>query len=179
VTTDLGLATSAARTAFDLARRADPAELATTVSLIDALLRRCCTGVAAVRAVSDHHVRARGRRVAGQVLALVSPSAESPRESLLRVLLVLAGLPQPCVQHEVRDAAGRFVARLDLAWPDLLVAIEYDGAHHQERLQHSRDLRRHNALRALGWVVIQVDARQFADPDTLIALVREILASRR
>ena len=113
-----------------------------------------------------------------QVLALADPGAESPRESALRVLLVLAGLPRPTTQFEVRDDDRRFVARLDLAWPELKIGIEYDGAHHRDPAQHSRDLRRHNALRARGWIVIQIDARQFADPEQVVALVRQLLTGR-
>jgi len=111
-------------------------------------------------------------------LSLADPRAESPRETALRLLLVAAGLPRPESQVEVRDGV-RFVARLDLAWPQARVAIEYDGAHHRGFLQHSRDLERHNALRALGWIVIQVDARLMSQPDRLVALVHRALDGRR
>jgi very-short-patch-repair endonuclease len=51
------------------------------------------------------------------------------------------------------------VARLDLGWPEHRVGLEYDGAVHRERRQHSRDLDRHNAIRTAGWTVLQVDQR--------------------
>jgi hypothetical protein len=54
-------------------------------------------------------------------------------ESRLRMLLVLAGLPEPTVNHIVRDDRGNWVRRFDLAYPDLRIAIEYDGRHHIER----------------------------------------------
>ena len=178
IDTDLGPATSPARTTFDLARRSTPTGIAAAVGVADALLRLVPGGIPAVRVLADRHLAVRGRRQAMQVLALADPGAESPRESALRVLLVLAGLPRPTTQFEVRDDDRRFVARLDLAWPELKIGIEYDGAHHRDPGQHSRDLRRHNALRARGWIVIQIDARQFADPEQVVALVRQLLAGR-
>jgi len=75
----------------------------------------------------------------------------------------------------VREADGTFVARLDLAWPQLKVAVEYDGEHHRAREQYSRDLDRHNRLRLLGWTVIQVDAELLRRPERLVALVAAAL----
>jgi very-short-patch-repair endonuclease len=72
---------------------------------------------------------------------------------------------------------GGFIARLDLAWPERKVAIEYDGAHHLSRRQHSRDLERHNRLRAAGWTVLQVDAAQFARFDAIVATLARLLAA--
>jgi very-short-patch-repair endonuclease len=177
VTTDLGPATSPARTAFDLGRRCELA-VAEAVAVVDALIRLAPGGIYGVRELAATHLRARGRRRLFDVLALADPRAESRPESLLRVLLILRGLPRPAAQYQVRDPRGGFVARLDLAWPQLRIGIEYDGAYHGEPGQHSRDLRRHNRLRALGWVVIQVDSRQLADPDALIALLLDVLAAR-
>ena len=169
-----GRCTTPARTAFDLARRLP---LDRAVAAADALLRTTGTPVEDLQAVLDAHGGVRGRRRAALVVPLVDPRAESPRESMLRVALVEAGLPTPVPQHEVW--AGReFVARLDLAWPDLKVAIEYDGAHHRERDQHSRDLARHNRLRTLGWTVFQVDADQLRSPGRLLAEVRVTLERR-
>ena len=62
-----------------------------------------------------------------QAVALSDGRAESPPESRLRVLLALAGIPA-VPQHTVRDGSGQFVARVDLAYPDRRIAIEYDGA---------------------------------------------------
>jgi very-short-patch-repair endonuclease len=49
-------------------------------------------------------------------------------ESRLRLLVVLSGLPEPVTQHPVQTLRG--VYRLDLAWPSVRVALEYDGRHH-------------------------------------------------
>jgi hypothetical protein len=91
-------------------------------------------------------------------LPLVEQASESVRETRLRLLFQAAGLPVPVVQFEVRGAGGRFVARLDLAWPELKVAAEYDGDHHREQAQFRRDVARLNALRESGWVVLRFTA---------------------
>jgi hypothetical protein len=71
----------------------------------------------------------RGTRRARRGVGLADGRAESPPESSLRVLPRLAGLT-PGPQYVVRDAEGRFVARVDLAFPEQRVAVEYDGAWH-------------------------------------------------
>jgi very-short-patch-repair endonuclease len=40
------------------------------------------------------------------------------------------GVPEPTRQHVVEDN-GEFVARVDLAWPDLGTFHELDGEHHK------------------------------------------------
>ncbi|WP_222263215.1 endonuclease domain-containing protein [Modestobacter marinus] len=82
-------------------------------------------------------------------MALADGRAESPPESRLRVLLTMAGLP-PVPQWSVRRADGVFIARVDLAYPAVRLAVEYDGAWHGEPGQLGRDRRRLNALVAAG-----------------------------
>lgn len=63
------------------------------------------------------------------------------------------GVPAPVTQHVVVDADGEFIARLDLAWPDEMVAREYDSVkwHRPDRIEH--DEVRRQRLEALGWSV--------------------------
>lgn len=99
-----------------------------------------------------HVVRAR------RALELSDPRAESPPESRLRVALLEAGLT-PVPQYEVRDATGRFLARVDLALPDLRIALEHDGrAVHDRADAFVADRRRQNALVAAGWIVLRFTA---------------------
>lgn len=51
-------------------------------------------------------------------------------ETWLRLLIVVAGLPEPVTNLNVHDASGRWIARPDLLYPAYRVAIEYDGYHH-------------------------------------------------
>lgn len=57
-------------------------------------------------------------------------AVESPKETQTRLMIVDAGLPEPVIQHEVWNG-GEFVARLDLAYPDRRIAIEYEGDGHR------------------------------------------------
>ncbi len=62
-------------------------------------------------------------------MRLADGLAESPQETRLRLRLHRSGLPPPVAQYEVR-CDGRFVARVDLAWPEQRLALECDGAWH-------------------------------------------------
>jgi very-short-patch-repair endonuclease len=111
---------------------------------------------------------------------LADGRAESPQESRLRVRLCLAGLTVPEVQYPIFGRDG-FVARVDLAWPQLKIAIEYDGLIHvgSARQMH-RDRRRLNRLAAEGWIVLHVTAERLRDDfPGFVAEVRATLRSRR
>jgi very-short-patch-repair endonuclease len=96
-------------------------------------------------------------------------------ESRVRVLLVCGGLPTPVSQFEVFDPPGHFVARLDLAFPEAKLAVEYDGAQHWQ--QRRADDRRRDALRALGWTVLVYSAADYyQDPTRIVGDVRAALS---
>jgi hypothetical protein len=77
----------------------------------------------------------------------------------------------------VKDA-GRFVARVDLAYPDLRIGIEgVSEMWHRGHRAWQRDLERLNGLQALGWWIIHVTWRDLTDrPDQV---VNWILRARR
>lgn len=121
-----------------------------------------------------------GRRVGirrlRQAIKLIRTDSWSPRESAVRCHLVLAGLPEPELNHDVYDDSGRFLACVDLAYPERRVAIEYHGMLHRDR--YAADVERIAALRAAGWIVIEVTAALFRTPDGLVARVRAALRGR-
>ena len=126
-----------------------------------------------VRARSD-----RGIRDARRAVDLVDPRAESRPESQVRVHLVLAGL-DPVPQYWIEDASGP-IARTDLAFPELKVAVEYDGQWRDGQLwalNHDRE--RLNRIHAAGWVVVFVTAPLLATPHRMVATVQAELAARR
>ncbi|MFI7512383.1 DUF559 domain-containing protein [Micromonospora echinofusca] len=147
--------TTPLRTAFDLGRQTPRDE---ALVAVDALLHRRVVKLATLRAYADARPGWPGLSLLREVLALAEPLAESPMETRLRLLLLDAGLPPAIAQHDVRDAVGRFVGRVDLAWPALRVAVEYDGDHHRERTHFRQDVARLNALRAAGWIVLRFTA---------------------
>ena len=111
--------------------------------------------------------------------ALVRDGVDSPMETRVRLLLVWAGLPEPVVNLRVTDATGHD-RRLDLCYPFLKIAIEYDGRHHIEREpQWNQDLRRRENLEADGWRFVVVTSNGvFKEPEDTIARVVQALAQR-
>jgi hypothetical protein len=85
-----------------------------------------------------------------RALALHDRGAESPKETWLRLIVVGAGYPAPQTQIPVRCPSGAMYY-LDLGWPDLLLALEYDGAHHRtDPAQFARDIVRLEDLAGAG-----------------------------
>ena len=139
------------RTFVELAGELDLVDL---VVLGDSLVRRGLVGPDALRASAARPQRW-GQRAAAAA-AYVRVGVDSAPESRLRLLLVLAGLPEPTVALEVRDRRGR-MRRLDLAWHAVRVAAEYDGRHHIERRQQWQDdLARREDLELEGWRFVVV-----------------------
>ena len=60
---------------------------------------------------TDSESGRRGIQNVRRMLAHVEPAAESPMESRLRMLLVMAGLPRPRAQVSIHDRWGRFAGR--------------------------------------------------------------------
>lgn len=167
--------TTPLRTAFDLATRTG---LVDAVVAADGLGRRGGFTGHDLAALADRRPGLRGVRRVRRVAELMDPRSESPMETRTRLVVVLGGLPVPELQHEVFDEYG-FVARLDAAWPEFRVALEYDGRDHALDDQRGRDLDRREALRRLGWEVIVVTGRQvYRRPDGIVARVREALTAR-
>ncbi|WP_433530507.1 endonuclease domain-containing protein [Micromonospora sp. CA-263727] len=167
--------TSPERTCWDLALWLDLVE---AVVVVDALLSRRLTDVPALRGYAVARAGRRGWRAMLRAVELADAGAESPQESRTRVRLVLAGLPRPRTQWVVSDR-GRFVARLDLAWPEYRVAVEYDGLWHDDPEQFHSDRRRLNQLVGDDWIILHVTAKRFReDFDGFVAEVRAALRSR-
>lgn len=91
-----------------------------------------------------------------------------------------AGLPAPVQQHQVRRPDGR-LARIDLAYPAEMVAIELDGwDHHGRRSAFDPDRIRRNELTLLGWNVYQFTSTMADDVlTTTIAAALGVAGARR
>ena len=117
------------------------------------------------------HLGARGSAQLDEVLRLANRLSQSPMESRIRLAIVLDGLPVPVLQHP----AGPFF--LDLSYPALKIAIEYDGDAHRTQERAMRDLDRQAWLTANGWTVLRFTAFQVLyRPWEVVARVRYELA---
>ncbi|MER7073365.1 hypothetical protein [Terrabacter sp. NPDC000476] len=120
--------TSPLQTFRDLAHVLDLVDL---VVLGDSLVRRHCFTVEELRtfvagATGPHS------RLARRAASLVRTGVDSAMETRLRLLIVLAGLPEPEVDHRVHDSDGTLLRRFDLSYPAHRLVIEYDGRQHAE-----------------------------------------------
>jgi very-short-patch-repair endonuclease len=119
---------------------------------------------------------ARARKAA----RFVRKGVDSPKETRLRMLLVLAGLPEPTVNVIIRNPDGSWRMRFDLSYPGMKLIIEYDGRQHAENSgQWRRDLIRREELDRLGWRLIVVTSDDLRDaPETVLMRVRDALIDR-
>jgi hypothetical protein len=147
--------TTPARTAFDIGRHT--VERVRAIQRLDALANATGVKVVDVEALMTAHPGMRGLTRLRAVLPLVDGGAESPQETDARLALIDAGLPAPQTQLEIFGEYGEFIARVDMAYESVKVAIEYDGPQHwTDPLVRQRDIDKGVALAELRWHVIRV-----------------------
>jgi very-short-patch-repair endonuclease len=142
---------------------------------VDESLRRKIVTLRSLRHVAED-LEGRGRlrcTVMREILEHRLPGynpGESEPERRIADLLVRAGLPEPKRQHPVVVGGRRY--RIDLCYPDLRIAIEYDGwDFHRGRRSFDSDRVRGNDLVVLGFQVLRFTSRSSdqASVDTVCA----------
>lgn len=162
--------TSALRTALDLARRE---ERTAAVIALDALSRVGGFAPQKVLDLATLHPGERGISRLPGFVALANPLAESPMETRVRLALHDHGVRPPVLQHPV----GKY--RIDLAYPDLLLGIEYDGGYHLDPERAREDLAKQAFLTRYGWEILRPTAGQvLRHPDHMVGDVCRHLADR-
>jgi hypothetical protein len=112
-------------------------------------------------------------------LPLVRTGAASRTETWTRLTLVDGGLPEPLLDYDVYDEVRRFIARVDMAYPQWKIVIEYEGEHHNSADEWEHNIDRYAALEAEGWLIIRVTrSLLFTTPDKLVARVRGAISRR-
>lgn len=171
---DGSLVTAPMRTVADLGR---VLSLQQAVVSADSALRLELASVAELK-TALRSARGQGSGRLRQVSELVDPLSGSVLESLLRVVLVTAGLPVPKTQYWIQDGS-QLLTRVDFCWPDRRLIVEADGfAFHSDRAAYRRDRERMNRLEQLGWRVLRFtweDVRR--RPDHVIGVVRGCLGA--
>jgi len=116
----------------------------------------------------------RGSKKLRNALLMMRAGTDSAPETLLRLLLTGAGLPEPEVNGEVATGVGTFHG--DLVFRDARVVVEYDGEQHRtDDRQFSIDVDRHDAMMAADWRVIRVDKHLLARRSELVRRVTAAL----
>ena len=171
--------TNATRTLCDLGEVCDDAEVERA---LEAALRQ---GLASVhrlrwRCAQMRKPGRRGPKVLWEILERRSDDCptESDLETLYLQCLRDHDVPLPVRQHRVVHK-GRFLGRLDYAWPDVKVFAELDGwEFHRSRDAFERDRARQNDMVAAGWSPLRFTWRDVNDRPaetaarTLTALAR-------
>jgi hypothetical protein len=116
--------------------------------------------------------RTRGVLRAREALALVRVGCDSAPETMLRLAVARAGLPEPELGFVIVDATGEHVAWPDLAFPEYRVALQYDGAHHFERAQLELDIARNEATARAGWTQVIVTAGMMSAVGPAVAVIK-------
>lgn len=106
-----------------------------------------------------------------RALRIMRENTDSSQETRTRIALMRYGLDCPAVNHTVKDARGSKVL-LDMAYPELRLAIEYDGAHHAS--QWLGDAARRAALEEAGWAYVQVTELDLVDERAEERLARRV-----
>lgn len=145
----------------------------------DALVR---AGAVTVDELVDAAARFRGAgcRLARRAARYVREKVDSVMETRLRMLILLAGLPEPEIGHVIRREDGSWLYRLDLCYRGLLIGIEYDGRQHAENsAQWKRDIRRREELEHRGWRIIVITSDGiYDDPQDTLDRIRRVLVER-
>jgi very-short-patch-repair endonuclease len=150
------------------------------VVLGDAIVRRSSVTpeglVALCEASTDRHAK-RALEAAGYV----RDGVDSPMETRLRLLIVLAGLPEPKVNFKLYDAYGNLLRRFDLSYPELNLIVEYDGRQHAEDTeQYDTDIYRREDLDRGGWRIVVVTSKGiYQKPEETLFRVHRELKERR
>lgn len=122
------------------------------------------------------------------VVALADDRMESPAETRTYYLCRQQGLPRPEPQVTIYDESGAVFARVDFAWPDRGVFLEFDGKIKYERFRREgesleaylmREKKREERICQLtGWVCIRIGWADLENPVATASRIRRVLESR-
>jgi hypothetical protein len=125
------------------------------LSVLDGAAWKRPEAIERLAAIADDWPRLRGIGVVRSMLPLVRSGAQTPLESISRLRLVKAGLPEPMLQYPLYDREG-LVGYADMGWPELGVIGECDGLmKYQSGEVLIQEKRREDRIRALGFIVVR------------------------
>lgn len=131
----------------------------------------------ALRTATDSFGALWGAPALRRALLDARPNTDSPGETRTRLLLSRAGFPEPLINHPVSDPDTGTMRYLDLAYPELKIAVEYDGDYHRlTKKQWREDQARKDSLASAGWNLRTLTGDDIKQPRrALSALQRSFL----
>lgn len=170
--------TRAERAVFDAVR------LARTDRDAVAVLDTCvAAGITSIERVSTYVDRHPGwKRIARARFACLHARerAKSLAETALRLIAELdAGLPRLHVNCPVHDRSGRLLGLADLLDEEAGLVIEFDGADHRSRRQHTRDTRRDEDMRGVELEVTRVTGTDLRDTGLVVGRLQRARSRAR
>lgn len=125
------------------------------------------------------HPGMRGVRTARAALELIRVGADSAPETMMRLALIDANVPEPELNLVVRNHIGQAVLWPDGAYREFKISLQYDGQHHGGSEQHLRDIERQERSLAHGWLEVRISKRDLeGDRPAVVHKVRRALLSR-
>ena len=122
------------------------------------------------------------------VLRLADPRLESVGEDRFSFLCYRQGLPKPEPQMEIFAEGGALFARVDFAWPEYGVFLEFDGRVKYEKFRREGEtleqylmrekLREEQITQLTGWTCIRITWADLGQPELLASRIRKIFAAR-
>lgn len=160
-------------------------ELASQLGLVDLvvfgdwLVRRGRTTPEALVSACGTSRHKQARR-ALEAARYVRRDVDSPMETRLRLLLVLAGLPEPQVNLKIRDEDGEVIRKYDLSYPAVRVAVEYNGKLHVEIIEEwESDLERRADMDDADWrLIVVISSGIYKTPEQTVQRVWRLLRQR-
>jgi very-short-patch-repair endonuclease len=133
---------------------------------------RLCAAAAGVGGRAGQHLT--------RAASLVRAEVDSAMETRLRLLMVLAGLPEPTVNHKITRPDGSVRFRFDLSYPEYRLAIEYDGRQHAEsEEQWGWDLDRREWIDDNKWrIVVNRSGDLYSTPARTLRRLTEAMRAR-
>ncbi len=148
--------TSLADTWVDLGELIGPGKpvgLDDLVILGDAVSTRLGS-VQPLRDALERRVRPRGKLTLVESLDWIRVGSESAGETITRLVVVRAGLPEPELNEPIITAEGQWLGRPDMKWRKARVLLEYQGREfHDSAEQRAHDAVRYQGFRDDDWRV--------------------------
>ena len=126
----------------------------------------------------SRHRNTLGAPLRQSAIRLLRSPVDSPPESFIRLIIRDAGFDEPVVNCSV--PTHHRLLHADMGYPELRIAIEYEGAHHfSNERQVRRDAIRRKHMARAGWTVILAMDDDVADPASLITALAAAIESAR